>query len=1011
MNLRNLAAIPVAVLVMSIFVTLFFDFSDLFVLNPPYLLLSLNLIFWTMATLAITYISARSYLKDGSLTVLFLSSSIIVFGLSVIASAWVGEFSGPLSVAVSNPCLLAAAVIQVFSSFLSLKQTQEKKASNRKVTLVAVYLASTVLVVVNLAAVLLGYMPTFFNASGPTLLRQAVLGSAVFFLGVASIVFGVQYHKSKAPSLFWYAFAIALLCIGLFSAFEVKVLGDVPTWLGRITLYAGTSYLVAAILASRQKGAGIDLAGSWAQSFKSNPSQLNVFFSNMFNGFAYCKIVTDKGGKSIDYIFVDVNSAFETITGLKKEEILGKKASEIMEADALTDWLAVFAPVALTGKPVTLDHFSKFSKKWIHLSVYSPQKDYFISISEDITERKKAEEDLHQSEERFRQVFERSALGIAVGDLEGRVVESNLALEDMLGYTKEELRGKRFSEFTHPDDATIELSYVQELIVGKRDHYEIEKRYIRQNGDVIWVHLTGGLIRGRNKEPLIGIATVEDITERKKAIEVMAFNSSLAENLSEAVISTDLDYRIRTWNKAAEAIYGYKAYEVIGKNTTDVLKTVIPDSGVRQAALRLLETGFSRGEAIQCRKDGEPVNVLFSVSLLKDKNGNPLAIVAVNRDITRRKRNEESLAKQAALIDLSLDGIMVMKLDGTITLWNHGAENLYGWTKNEAVGQQSNKLLKTRFVSEPFDTINEKIRLSGKWSGELIHTTKSGQEIVVQSWWRGRFNEKNEIAEILESNVDVTERKRMQIKLEEYSQNLEKLVEERTRQLKDAERLAAIGATAGMVGHDIRNPLQAITSDVYLAKSDLTAMPEGEEKENLQESLIGIEKNVEYINKIVQDLQDYARPLSPSPKEIDLETVFDDVLVKKAIPKGIKVTRKVEIGAEKVVGDFDLLKRILANLTSNAVQAMPNGGKLSVRAVREEKDLVITVKDTGVGIPEDAKSRIFTPLFTTKSKGQGFGLVVVKRMTEALGGTIAFESEVGKGTKFIVRLPPQRNER
>jgi signal transduction histidine kinase len=188
-------------------------------------------------------------------------------------------------------------------------------------------------------------------------------------------------------------------------------------------------------------------------------------------------------------------------------------------------------------------------------------------------------------------------------------------------------------------------------------------------------------------------------------------------------------------------------------------------------------------------------------------------------------------------------------------------------------------------------------------------------------------------------------------------------------------------------------------------------MPEGEEKQNLQESLIGIERNVEYINKIVQDLQDYARPLAPAAKEIDVEAVFNDVLVKKAIPKGIKVSRKVEVGAEKIVSDHDLLKRILANLTNNAVQAMPDGGKLIIRARREEKDYVITVEDTGVGIPEDAKSRLFTPLFTTKSKGQGFGLVVVKRITEALGGTIDFESEVGKGTKFIVRLPPQRAKR
>jgi len=732
----------------------------------------------------------------------------------------------------------------------------------------------------------------------------------------------------------------------------------------------------------------------------------------MLNGFSYSRIIVNDSGKPVDFVFLATNDAFERMTGLKSQEVIGKRASEVLpgiENDP-ADWIGTYGRVALTGQSVNFKNYSVDLEKWYLVSAYSPRKGYFVAIFEDITVRKKAEEALRQSEERFREVFERSVLGIAIGDLEGRVVESNSALEGMLGYLKEELRGKRFSEFTYPDDVTLELSYVQELMVGKRDHYEIEKRYIRQNGDVIWVHLTGGLILGPNKEPLIGVAIVEDITERKKAEEVMAFNSSLAENLSEAVISTDLNYKIRTWNKAAEAIYGFKADEVIGKKTTDVFKTIIPESTISQAARGLLETGVSRGEAIQYKKNGEPVNVLFSVSLLKDKEGTPTAVVAVNRDITRRKKNEESLAKQAALIDLSPDGIIVRRLDGTITFWSHGAENLYGWTKNEAINQQIHELLKTRFVSEPFETIDKQIRLSGRWSGELVHTNKYGQEIVVQSWWQGRVNDKNEIVEILESNLDVTDRKLMQVKLEEYSQNLEKLIEERTKQLKNAERLATIGATAGMVGHDIRNPLQAITGDVYLLKDYLTMMPENPTRKDVAERLGEIEKKVDYINKIVADLQDYARPLNPRAQENSIKSIFNEIEAKNYIPKNIKVKIEIDEKAERIMADPDYLKRIFSNLTLNAIQAMPKGGNLTIRgyADKQTNDILITVKDTGLGIPEDFKPKLFTPMMTTKSKGQGFGLAVVKRMTEGLGGTVTFESTEGKGTTFIVRLPLQR---
>jgi signal transduction histidine kinase len=237
-------------------------------------------------------------------------------------------------------------------------------------------------------------------------------------------------------------------------------------------------------------------------------------------------------------------------------------------------------------------------------------------------------------------------------------------------------------------------------------------------------------------------------------------------------------------------------------------------------------------------------------------------------------------------------------------------------------------------------------------------------------------------------DIDITERRRME------------------KQLKDAERLAAIGMTAGMVGHDIRNPLQAITGDIFLLKSELTSFPESEEKKSMRESLDGIDENVHYVNKIVQDLQDYARPINPVATEVDAYKILcEDALFKNGILENIGATCRVEKQAKKLVTDPEILRRVLCNLVNNAVQAMPNGGKLDVYAYQEAGDTVFVVQDTGAGIPEAIRPNLFTPLFTTKSRGQGFGLAVAKRMTEALGGTLNYESEVDKGTKFILRLP------
>jgi signal transduction histidine kinase len=247
--------------------------------------------------------------------------------------------------------------------------------------------------------------------------------------------------------------------------------------------------------------------------------------------------------------------------------------------------------------------------------------------------------------------------------------------------------------------------------------------------------------------------------------------------------------------------------------------------------------------------------------------------------------------------------------------------------------------------------------------------------------------------------------KELQEKLEEYAARMEELAEERARKLQEAERFATIGQTAGMVGHDIRNPLQAITSELYLAKLDVSSLPDGETKKNLQESVRSVEDNVLYINKIVADLQDFARPLSPKKEQLNVENVLRESLAMVTLPENMKAIISTQAGLPPLIADSTMLKRVLTNLIQNAAQAMPTGGKITLGATSLNGHIRITVEDTGEGISEEAKAKLFTPLFTTKSKGQGFGLAVVKRLVEAQSGEISFESQQGKGTKFSIELP------
>jgi signal transduction histidine kinase len=244
-----------------------------------------------------------------------------------------------------------------------------------------------------------------------------------------------------------------------------------------------------------------------------------------------------------------------------------------------------------------------------------------------------------------------------------------------------------------------------------------------------------------------------------------------------------------------------------------------------------------------------------------------------------------------------------------------------------------------------------------------------------------------------------------QPKIEDYTQLLEQLVKRQKKQLKEAERLAAIGQTAGMVGHDIRNPLQAIICELYLAKVELQEMPQCKTKDSIKDSITFIEEQITYINKIVSDLQDYARPLRPEFNEVCISEIVKDSISTVAFPKNIHLNVQAEKQIPKIKLDQLMLKRVLVNLMTNSVQAMPKGGRLTIKTRLEGCNVKVFVEDTGVGIPAEVRHKIFQPLMTTKSKGQGFGLAVAKRLIEALNGTIGFESERGVGTKFIITFP------
>jgi PAS domain S-box-containing protein len=387
----------------------------------------------------------------------------------------------------------------------------------------------------------------------------------------------------------------------------------------------------------------------------------------------------------------------------------------------------------------------------------------------------------------------------------------------------------------------------------------------------------------------------------------------------------------------------------------------------------------------------------------------------VDESVQNKIANQKNHNKQALLISekryrrlfhTTQDGIMARDIHGRMIECNKAYAKMLGYTKNELKHLTIQQLLPEKWHEQRERIVGKVLRSGRSYVFEREYIRKDGSIFPssVRTW---RLTDgKGKTIGIWSIVRDITEQKELLKNLEEHTGILEKMIDESTKQLKDSERLAAIGQTAGMVGHDLRNPLQTITGELYLAKSEVQALPDCEEKTNLQESIQVIEEQAVYMDKIVSDLQAFVRPVKIDRAPINLKELVDTVLTSVPVPKEISVNMHIEDNFPQIRVDGQLIKRVLINLVTNAIQAMPEGGKLALSArVFPEDQVSIIVQDAGVGIPDHIKPQIFTPLFTTKPRGQGFGLAVCKRVIEAHGGNISFESTAGKGTTFTIHLP------
>jgi len=230
-------------------------------------------------------------------------------------------------------------------------------------------------------------------------------------------------------------------------------------------------------------------------------------------------------------------------------------------------------------------------------------------------------------------------------------------------------------------------------------------------------------------------------------------------------------------------------------------------------------------------------------------------------------------------------------------------------------------------------------------------------------------------------------------------------IRETQEQLIRSERLAAIGQLAGGVGHELRNPLGAIKNAAYYIKGKIAKSELGQKEPRVVEFLEIMDEEINSSNKIINDLLGFSRVGKPSVALTRIEEVIDDAISHTPVPEGIELTKKLIENLPEIEIDAAQIRQVLVNMITNAVQAMPGGGKLTIEARGKDDFMEVAVADTGCGIPEGVIGKIFDPLFTTKAKGIGLGLAVCKSIIDRHGGCIEVKSRVGEGTIFSIKLP------
>jgi PAS domain S-box-containing protein len=613
----------------------------------------------------------------------------------------------------------------------------------------------------------------------------------------------------------------------------------------------------------------------------------------------------------------------------------------------------------------------------------------------DITQRKRAETTLRESEERHRLLVENSHDLIAVIRLDGQFLYQSPRFKSILGYENDELLNTSALAMVHPDD----LPTVKPFF-GLHEATAVF-RFRRKDGSWCWLESSGRRFTTSTGETHAVIIS-RDITERKHAEEELRNSEARFRTLIEmAPVAVRVSRRGMTIyaNKKHLEMFGFQdGEELCGRPVTDQWAPQCREEIVERTRRREQNLPVPTDyEGIGLRKDGSQFPVHIAVARVQLLDGP--ASISFLTDLTEQRRTEKQIREQARLLDMAHDAILVCDMEDHILYWNKSAERLYGWSADEAIGRTVTELLFNNNPppQEPMQVLLEK----GKWHGEVTHKTKANREVVVEARWTLVRGGEARSDSVLCLNTDVTDKRKLEM------------------QFLRAQRMENIGMLAGGVAHDLNNVL----APIVMASELLNLSAQTDEQRRLLLLIYGsAQRGSDFVRQILtfaSGMQGRRMELQPAHLIKDLR-----IILKETLPKSIQFQTKVAPDLWTLAADATQLHQVLLNLCVNARDAMPNGGSLTLAAENVVLDenyaatndeakpgpyIMLSVTDTGTGIPADIREKIFDPFFTTKEpgKGTGLGLSTTLAIVKNHSGFINFATESGKGTVFKVFLPAQ----